>query len=525
MKRTFLATILLLAMVVGCKNEAPPKVATNFYDSQLFKDVQLSGIFEDSKTFVDLLPLKAPAELQAEYLQQKDKPDFDLKAFVEANFKDNSMQSLDYVTDTTETMYQHINGMWDRLTRGPDHEPEHSTRVGLPHKYIVPGGRFQEIFYWDSYFTMVGLMLDERQDLAKNMVDNFSYLIDTLGFIPNGTRDYFLTRSQPPFYSAMVNLLADGNDETLLHYFPQMLKEHEFWMKGSNDLQEDGALYQVVQVHDSIVMNRYWDTGYTPRPEAYKEDYRLASKLPDSTAKKELYNNLRAGATSGIDYSSRWYEVDDDFSSTATTHMIPVDLNSLMYFMETQIAKAYGLQGNTEKQQEFEKMAETRKHFIQTLLWDPEAQFFFDYNFKMGELTDEYTLAATYPLFFNIATPEQAKAVRDKLMADFLKDGGLLTTLKKTGQQWDAPNGWAPLEWMAVNGLLNYGYKEEAKDIMQRWLALNEKVYKNTGKMMEKYNVEDTSLLSGGGEYKTQDGFGWTNGVALGFHHLLETMK
>ena len=110
-------------------------------------------------------------------------------------------------------------------------------------------------------------------------------------------------------------------------------------------------------------------------------------------------------------------------------------------------------------------------------------------------------------------------------MEKFLKDGGLVTTLEHSGQQWDAPNGWAPLQWIAVKGLLNYGYKEEAKEIMTRWLALNERVYKNTGKMMEKYNVEDLSLLSGGGEYETQDGFGWTNGVALGFKQLLDDMQ
>ena len=128
-------------------------------------------------------------------------------------------------------------------------------------------------------------------------------------------------------------------------------------------------------------------------------------------------------------------------------------------------------------------------------------------------------------MFFGIASREQGEGIKNVLMETFLKDGGLVTTLKNSGQQWDAPNGWAPLQWMAVKGLLLYGYEEEAKEIMKRWLALNEKVFKNTGKMMEKYNVEDLSLLSGGGEYETQDGFGWTNGVALGFKQLLDEME
>ena len=148
-----------------------------------------------------------------------------------------------------------------------------------------------------------------------------------------------------------------------------------------------------------------------------------------------------------------------------------------------------------------------------------------DFNFSKKERTKELTLAGAFPLFFGVANREQAEGVKNVLMETFLKDGGLVTTLKPSGQQWDAPNGWAPLQWMAVKGLLLYGYQEEAKEIMKRWLALNEKVFKNTGKMMEKYNVEDLSLLSGGGEYETQDGFGWTNGVALGFKEILDTME
>ena len=145
-----------------------------------------------------------------------------------------------------------------------------------------------------------------------------------------------------------------------------------------------------------------------------------------------------------------------------------------------------------------------------------------DYDFVDDQLSDELTLAGVYPLYFGLADPEQAEAVKDRIMSDFLAAGGLLTTLKDSGQQWDAPNGWAPLQWMAVIGLQRYGYEAEAMSIADRWLNLNEKVYRDTGKMMEKYNVQDTTLLSGGGEYPTQDGFGWTNGVALGFRELLK---
>ena len=148
------------------------------------------------------------ALLEAEYLDQKANEAFDLLTFVNENFEDRSMQALQFETDTTKTMYEHIGLMWNKLTRGPDSIIPNSSRIPLPYKYVVPGGRFQEIYYWDSYFTLEGLLADGRDELAKAMVDNFSFLIDSIGFIPNGTRDYYKTRSQPPFYALMVDALA-----------------------------------------------------------------------------------------------------------------------------------------------------------------------------------------------------------------------------------------------------------------------------------------------------------------------------
>ncbi|MGB5820498.1 MAG: alpha,alpha-trehalase TreF [Saonia sp.] len=524
LKNQFLLLTLCL-FLSACKTEPQPEVEVNFYETQLFKDIQLNAVFPDSKTLVDLVPKQSYAALVDTYEQEKNAPDFDLKAFVEKNFSDKSMATLSFATDTTKTMYEHISSIWSKLTRGPDSVIPYSSRLALPNAYVVPGGRFQEIYYWDSYFTLEGLVVDGQDELATNMVDNFSFLIDSIGFIPNGTRDYFLSRSQPPFYALMVDALTRKDKNILLTYHPQIIKEYEFWMSGEENLDMPYTTEKHVVRLEEGVLNRYWDSRKTPRQEAYKEDIHLASELSSDTEKADLYANLRAGAASGWDYSSRWFGTDRDFGSTTTTTIIPVDLNGLLYFMETKIAEGYGLQGDMENKELYEKKAEVRKITLQKYLWDSEKKFFMDYDFKLRATTDEFTLAGVFPLFFKLATEEQAKAVKDRLLTNFLKDGGLVTTLKNTGQQWDAPNGWAPLQWIAVHGLLNYGYKEEAKDIMQRWLALNQKVYKNTGKMMEKYNVEDVSLLSGGGEYETQDGFGWTNGVALGFKSLLDQME
>ncbi len=526
MKTLQLFSLFFLLFVSSCKQTIAPEKAIDFYATDLFKEVQLQGLYNDSKTFVDLVPDRSYEELVALYETERKSAGFDLQQFVSDHFSDQYVMPETFQTDTTKTMYEHISSMWGKLTRGPDVPLAHSSRIALPFKYVVPGGRFREIYYWDSYFTLEGLLADEQDELAKNMVDNFTYLIDTLGFIPNGTRNYYLTRSQPPFYTLMVDAITEDDPKMFLEYFPAILKEYAFWMDGKKEVTgvSDASKY-VVRVGEDLFLNRYWDSGSTPRPESYKEDYHLADGLSTTSEKMALYENMRSGAASGWDFSSRWFTEPDSFGSTKTADIVAIDLNCLLYFMEVNIAKGYTLKEDDTNAELFLKKAGERKKAVQELFWNEEKTFFYDYNFKDRSLSNAPTLAAVFPLFFELATEEQARGVKNILMARFLKDGGLVTTLKHSGQQWDAPNGWAPLQWMAVQGLLNYGYQEEAKDIMERWLALNERVYKDTGKMMEKYNVEDISLLSGGGEYETQDGFGWTNGVALGFKKLLDEME
>ena len=157
--------------------------------------------------------------------------------------------------------------------------------------------------------------------------------------------------------------------------------------------------------------------------------------------------------------------------------------------------------------------ARCRKNAIQQYCWNEAAGFYLDYDFTHATSSDRWTLAAVFPLFFQIASEAQAAHIAAHLEEKFQQDGGLVTTLAQTGQQWDAPNGWAPLQWMAWQGLQNYGHHALADRLRARWRQLNEKIYTETGKMMEKYNVMDSKLQAGGGEYHNQDGFVWTNGV------------
>ena len=192
-----------------------------------------------------------------------------------------------------------------------------------------------------------------------------------------------------------------------------------------------------------------------------------------------------------------------------------MDLNALLYHLEKTLEKAYTLQGNTDNANLYRQLSIRRAESLLRYAWNPRSGFFEDYDFINDRQTGILSLAGMYPLFFKIASPEQAAAVAKVIERDFLKAGGVVTTLANTGQQWDAPNGWAPLQWMTIQGLRNYGFNALADSIKQRWIDLNVRVYKNTGKMVEKYNVLDMELLAGGGEYPVQDGFGWTNGVLL----------
>lgn len=477
----------------------------------LFEEVQLQKVFADGKTFVDCTPKISTGEILQLYLQQKDKAGFDLMAFVLQHFHLPKAFTADVVLQSA-SVEEHIHQLWNVLTRKPDEAG--GSLIPLPNAYVVPGGRFGEVYYWDSYFTMLGLQASGRYEMIENMVKNFAHLIYTLSFIPNGNRTYYLGRSQPPFFSLMVQLLAAiKGKEILISYLPALQKEYTFWMYGREQLNRRNiAVNHVVMMSDGAVLNRYWDVFDTPRPESYREDVELAHA---HTEPQQMYRHLRAGAASGWDYSCRWFADVNQFDTIHTTDIIPVDLNCLLYHLELTIAEAHELNFESTEAEHMRKAALQRKQAIQNYCWNKTLQLYTDFDFIKAEPTTVQSLAASFALYFEVATKEQAEAITASLTNEFLKDGGLITTLYTTGQQWDAPNGWAPLQWMSIIGLEHYGYHELAATIAKRWIKLNKDVFARTGKLMEKYNVVDTHLEAGGGEYEGQDGFGWTNGVLL----------
>ncbi len=482
-------------------------------DNSFLHVVQMNGIFADGKTFVDCIPKYQVKEIINKYNHEKNNTGFDLHRFVMDNYELPAKIEVAYQSNLQKTVSENITALWELLTREPG--AARGSLLELPNPYIVPGGRFGEIYYWDSYFTMLGLKVSGKVDMIENMVNNFSYLIDTYGYIPNGNRAYFLGRSQPPFYSLMIKLLAQVKGEGIFEqYLPHLEKEYAFWMRGSEELDvEHKKINRVVLMSGAEIMNRYWDENDTPRPESYREDIDLANV--SGRALPEMYRHLRAGAESGWDYSSRWFGDKNSFASIRTAEIIPVDLNCLLFHLEETIASIHHLLKNPETARQFSNAAIKRKIAIQKYCWNWDQGFYFDFDSDLQKQKNIFSLAAAYPLFFNLASKENAERVAWIIENRFLQAGGLVSTLETTGQQWDAPNGWAPLHWIAITGLDNYGCKDLAQTIAKRWIKLGTDVFNRTGKLMEKYNVVDTKLEAGGGEYPGQDGFGWTNGVLL----------
>lgn len=503
------ASLLALSLITAVR-AAEVSTPSELY-GELFERVQLERVFPDSKTFVDALPDREPAQVLAEYREMQQRRDFDLRRFVTSRFTAPPAANPEYRTVPGQDVRDHIDRLWSVLERKPADQRPYSSRLPLPHRYVVPGGRFNEIYYWDSYFTLLGLESSGRHDLAVSMVDNFAWLIDRFGHVPNGNRSYYLSRSQPPFFAAMVELVAKREGSSAYRkYLRQLRREHEFWMDGASGLAKGSAYRRVVRLPDGSLLNRYWDDRETPREEAYREDVATARDAGRPAA--EVYRNLRAAAESGWDFSSRWLADGRTLATIHTTDFIPPDLNSLLYRLELTIAEACRIAADTACVKDMQVQAAARKAAVTALLWNPRAGAFTDYDWRARKSSDRISAATLYPLYFELADEDQARTVAATVRASLLQPHGLAATTTKTGQQWDAPNGWAPLQWIAVAGLREYGHDSLANTIAQRWVAKNLQVFRSTGKLVEKYDVTG-SAAGGGGEYPLQDGFGWTNGV------------
>ena len=365
---------------------------------ELFEDVQISRIFPDSKTFCDAIPRRlTPNEILERYRQEKAKLTFDLSSFVSEHFIIPSAVTNTTIVNEKWTIVEHCHRLWPLLTRTVTKE-NYSSLIEVPHPFVVPGGRFREFYYWDTYFTMLGLIRSKETKLANDMLENFAFLIRTIGHIPGGNRSYYLNQSQPPFFSLMTELL--GQTEK---YQNELEMEYEFWMKK-----------RAVTLDDGTILNRYYDDrGNKPRPEAFVEDFETAYK----SRKKNVYFDLTAAGECGWDFSSRWMVDETDLSTTITTSILPVDLNCLLHHLELAIGKT--------------SEAERRYRAIQKYMWSDQLNFFTDYNFIKKEPTNRLALAGLFPIWLRVST-EQAKHVTHQIESLFLHGDGLVIYILMT---------------------------------------------------------------------------------------------
>ena len=499
---------------------------------ELFTAVQRQRVFDDSKTFVDCAPRCEPRAIMKAYRDENVKPGFDLKDFVHRYFRTLQPKASDYHSVPGQPLLKHINALWPVLTRHPKTHPPHASLLQLPHPYVVPGGRFGEMYYWDSYFTMIGLACTGKDELVRGMLDNFAYLIDTFGHVPNGTRTYYLSRSQPPLFAAMVELAEARCGIDAREHLSQLHQEHAYWMDGTDDLCPGKVYRRVVRLPDGKLLNRYWDDRDSPREESWLEDVTTAHASGREPA--DVYRNIRAACESGWDFSSRWLceapqtaaaegatpergESAPSLASICITDLAPVDLNAFLYQLELKISQVARKDGNAKLADRFQGFAQQRKAAVLETMWDASQGAFFDYDWRTQRRRSALTAATAAPLFAGMVDPSHADAVAATLQARLLAHGGLATTESRSDQQWDRPNGWAPLQWLAIEGLRKYGHDSLAKTIAHRWLDTVAALYEREGKLVEKYalrEVENENTQGGGGgEYPLQDGFGWTNGV------------
>jgi len=486
----------------------PPQVL--FQD--LFIAVQTAQIYSDGKAFPDASPNAAPADILKQYHAERPDSPAALKAFVEAHFTLPSEVAGAPSPPDRVSIVAHIDGLWDALTRTTTTAPPYSSLLAMPEPYVVPGGRFREMYYWDSYFTMLGLAASGRHDLVNGMVRDFAYLIDTYGHVPNGARTYYLSRSQPPFFFAMAGLVSPADPgRAFATYLPQLRREYAFWMEGEHGLRPGASHRHVVALPDGSILNRFWDDRNSPRDESFREDTELART--SHRPAPQLFRDIRAAAESGWDFGSRWFADGHTRATLDTTEIVPVDLNSLLFGLENAIRTGCERRGDKACALEFERRAAARRGSIDRYLWDARKGAYLDYRWTKKTRMPLVSAATLYPLFVSLASKPQAAAVGNITARELLKAGGIVTTTRETDQQWDSPNGWAPLQWIAISGLRDYGETPLAATIACRWMANVNDVYRQSGKLVEKYNVVATGRSGGGGEYPLQDGFGWTNGV------------
>ncbi|KAK9885432.1 hypothetical protein WA026_010929 [Henosepilachna vigintioctopunctata] len=513
----------------------------------LLKTVQMARIFPDSKTFVDMKMQYRPKEVLKNFkdLMHETKHNASrqqIKQFVKDNFQPgNELENWKpsdfnpnppFLYTVTVPQYREfardLVQLWPKFSRKlkPDVfiEPDRYSIIPVTNGFVVPGGRFREFYYWDSYWIMKGLLASGMHDTVRGMIENFLQMVDKYGFVPNGGRVYYLNRSQPPLLSLMVlEYLEATNDLPWLRRNIHLLqRELEYWLK----TQTTTFRYQGF-IH---TLAHYAVDSPSPRPESYREDVNTCSPRKDKKDIKNCYKDLKSGAETGWDFSSRWIFTKNgsyggNLSDIETRRVLPVDLNAILaqaFNIFSSFARSVGY---IEESNYWQRKSEIWTRSIQEVFYNKTDGIWYDMDLKLKKHRTGFYPSNLAPLWCNLAPSRMYGdlAVRYLERVGILNNfgiskfpGGTPTSLLSTGEQWDLPNAWPPLQSIVILGLKRSGSTAAmtvAKQLAESWIDNNLLIYKRTGFMFEKYNAELVGVVGGGGEYSVQTGFGWTNGL------------
>ncbi|KAJ3639867.1 hypothetical protein Zmor_003199 [Zophobas morio] len=543
------AVVLSLALICICDDSLPPPCDSDIYCyGPLLDTIQRAKIHKDSKTFVDMKLRYSPKETLARFdefmAKHNNKPNkVAVRRFVNTTFEPEGQEfekwyPQDWIEDPKfleriedkefREWASDLNVYWKKLGRKMKKDVEMNQQlysiIWVPNPVIVPGGRFREFYYWDSYWIVQGLLLSEMYGTVKGMLENFLYIVKNYGHIPNGGRIYYQQRSQPPLMIPMIKSYYEftNDKEFIKTNLPIMEMEFEYWLTNHNrTVTVDGVNYTLAA---------YGDRSKGPRPESYSEDVEAAEKLKDEEQIENFYSELKAAAESGWDFSSRWFVLNatnkGNLLNTKIRSIIPVDLNAMMYWNAVLLSEFHNIVGTPEKAAYYEKIAKNWLEAVTAVLWHEEVGVWLDYDMSNSVKRDYFYPSNIAPLWTGCyKESEKDKIVR--LVLKYLQNknimmypGGIPTTVEHTGEQWDYPNAWPPLQHMMVVGLNNTGdpvAQRLAFEIAETWVRSNYKAYKSSNTMFEKYDATNPGSRGGGGEYDIQEGFGWTNGIILEF--------
>ncbi|XP_050614363.1 trehalase isoform X2 [Macaca thibetana thibetana] len=471
-----LCLLLLLGLGLGSLEALPPPCESEIYcHGELLHQVQMAKLYQDDKQFVDMPLSIAPEQVLQTFTElSRDHnhsiPREQLQAFVQEHFQakgqelqpwtpadwKDSPQFLQKISDAKLRVWAgQLHQLWKKLGKKMKPEvlshPERFSLIYSEHPFIVPGGRFVEFYYWDSYWVMEGLLLSEMAETVKGMLQNFLDLVKTYGHVPNGGRVYYLQRSQPPLLTLMMDCyLTHTNDTTFLQENIETLAlELDFWTKNRTvSVSLEGKNY---------LLNRYYVPYGGPRPESYSKDTELADTLPEGD-REALWAELKAGAESGWDFSSRWLiggPNPNSLSGIRTSKLVPVDLNAFLCQAEELMSKFYSRLGNDSQATKYRTLRAQRLAALNAVLWDEETGAWFDYDLENKKKNQEFYPSNLTPLWAGCFSDP---GVADKALK-YLEDSriltyqyGIPTSLQKTGQQWDSPNAWAPLQDLVIRG-------------------------------------------------------------------------